>query len=72
MKLAKKTAEETRVAIRNIRREGNEEVKRLEKEKHISEDDTRNTQEEIQMLTDSYIKKIDEILSHKEAEIIEI
>lgn len=71
-KLAKKTAEETRVVIRNIRREGNEEVKRLEKEKHISEDDTRKTQEEIQKLTDSYIKKIDEILSHKEAEIMEI
>jgi ribosome recycling factor len=72
VKLARKTAEETRVTVRNIRREGNEEVKRLEKEKHLSEDDTRKTQEEIQKLTDSYIKKIDEILLHKEAEIMEI
>lgn len=72
VKLAKKMAEETRVSIRNIRREGNEEVKKLEKEKHISEDETRKTIEEIQKLTDNYIKKIDEIFSHKEAEIMEI
>jgi ribosome recycling factor len=72
VKMAKKIAEEARVTIRNIRREGNEDVKRMEKEKHLSEDDTRKTQEEIQKLTDNNIKKIDEILSHKEAEIMEI
>lgn len=72
VKLARKMAEEARVVIRNIRREGNEEVKRFEKEKHISEDDARRYQEEIQKITDSYIKNIDEILSHKEAEIMEI
>lgn len=72
VKLARKLAEETRVSVRNIRREGNEEIKKMEKEKHISEDDTRKTVEEMQKLTDSYIKKIDEILSHKEAEIMEI
>lgn len=72
VKLAKKTAEESRVTIRNIRRDGNEDVKKMEKEKHISEDDTRKTQDEIQKLTDSYVKKIEEILSHKEAEIMEV
>ncbi len=72
VKLAKRTAEEARVSIRNIRRDGNEDVKKMEKEKHLSEDDTRKTQDEIQRLTDSYIKKIDEILSHKEAEIMEV
>ncbi|MBI5199060.1 MAG: ribosome recycling factor [Nitrospirae bacterium] len=72
VKMAKKTAEEARVTIRNIRRDGNEDVKRMEKEKHLSEDDTRKTQEEIQKLTDNNIKKIDEIFSHKEAEIMEI
>ena len=72
VKVAKKTAEEARVAIRNIRRDGNEDIKKMEKEKHLSEDDTRKTQEEIQKLTDNYIKKIDEILSHKEAEIMEV
>ncbi len=72
VKMAKKTAEEARVTIRNIRRDGNEDVKRMEKEKHLSEDDTRKTQEEIQKLTDNNIKKIDEILFHKEAEIMEI
>lgn len=72
VKLARKTAEEARVAIRNIRRDGNEEVKRLENEKHISEDERRRAQEEIQKITDIYIKKIDDTLSHKEAEIMEV
>jgi len=72
VRLARRLAEETRIAVRNIRREGNEEIKRIEKEKQISEDDARKSQEEIQKLTDSYIKNIDEILLHKEAEIMEI
>jgi ribosome recycling factor len=67
-----KRVEEARISIRNIRREINEELKKLEKEKHISEDDTRKTLEEVQKLTDSYIKRADEIMSHKEAEIMEV
>jgi len=67
-----KRGEEARVSIRNIRRDGNEEIKRLEKEKHITKDDVRRSTEEIQKLTDSYIKRVDEVLSHKEAELREI
>jgi len=67
-----KRAEEAKVSIRNIRRDGNEEVKKLEKEKHMSEDESKRMLEEIQKLTDSYIKKTDEVLSHKEKEIMEV
>lgn len=72
VKVVKKRAEEARVAIRNIRRDANEELKKLEKEKHLSEDDARKSHDEIQKLTDSYIKKVDEILQHKENEIMEV
>jgi len=67
-----KRVEETKVSIRNIRREFNDEIKKLEKEKHISEDDMRKSLEEVQKLTDSYIKRADEIMSHKEKEIMEV
>lgn len=72
IKQVHKRVEEAKVSIRNIRREGNDQIKRLEKEKHISEDDTRRSIDEIQKLTDSYIKRSDEIMSHKEAELKEI
>lgn len=72
VKVAKKMAEEAKVAIRNIRRDGNEFVKDLEKEKEISEDDLERGQEEIQKITDSFITKIDETLAHKEKEIMEV
>jgi ribosome recycling factor len=71
-KNVKKRAEEAKVAIRNIRRDGNESLKRLEKDAHISEDETKRAQDEVQKITDSYIKKIDEILSRKEEEIMEV
>ncbi len=72
IKQVHKRVEDAKVSIRNIRREGNDQIKRLEKEKHISEDDTRRSIDEIQKLTDSYIKRSDEIMSHKEAELKEI
>lgn len=72
VKVVKKNAEDSRVAVRNIRRDINEEIKKLEKDKHISEDDTKKSLDEIQKLTDTYIKKIDEILQHKEKEIMEV
>ena len=72
VKLAKKMAEDSRVAIRNIRRDINDEVKKIEKEKKISEDESRKTHEDIQKTTDQYIKKIDEILKQKEQEIMEV
>jgi len=67
-----KRVEEAKVSTRNIRREGNEEIKRLEKEEHISEDETKRTLDEIQKLTASYIKRAEEIMSHKEAELMEV
>ncbi len=72
IKQVHKRVEDAKVSIRNIRREGNDQIKMLEKEKHISEDDTRRSIDEIQKLTDSYIKRSDEIMSHKEAELKEI
>jgi ribosome recycling factor len=72
VKVAKKMTEEAKVAVRNIRRDGNDLLKEMEKEKEISEDDLKRGQEEIQKITDSYIAKIDEALSHKEKEIMEV
>ncbi len=70
-RLAKKMAEESRVSIRNLRREANEMFKELKAEKEISEDDFYKAQEAVQKITDEFIKKIDEITSRKEKEIIE-
>jgi ribosome recycling factor len=71
-KVIHKKAEETRVAIRNLRRDANEAIKKLEKEKTLSEDETKKAQEEIQKLTDKYIKDADYIMSSKEKEIMEV
>jgi len=72
VKVVRKKAEEARVAVRNIRRDINEQVKKLEKEKHISEDEVKKNLDEVQKETDLYIKKIDEILQTKEKEIMEV
>jgi ribosome recycling factor len=74
VKHAKKLAEDARVAIRNIRRDINDEIKKKGKDKnaHISEDETKKLQDEIQKTTDSYIKKIDDLLIHKEKEIMTV
>jgi ribosome recycling factor len=72
VKIVKKKAEETKVAIRNIRRDTNEEIKKIEKEKHLSEDDIKRFQDEIQKVTDSFIAKVDEVLNFKEKEIMEV
>lgn len=72
VKRVHKKGEEAKIALRNIRRDSNDEVKKLEKEKHLSEDDTRRSIEEIQKITDSYIKKVDEVISHKEVELMEV
>jgi ribosome recycling factor len=63
VKLVKKKAEEARVAVRNIRRDSNEE---------LSSDDVKKAHDEVQMITDSFVKKIEEILEHKEKEIMEV
>lgn len=72
VRLVKKMAEDARVAIRNIRRDSNEEIKKAGKEANISEDETKRSQDEIQKLTDQYINKIDELLKKKEIEIMEV
>lgn len=72
VKVVKKRAEESKVAIRNIRRDSNDELKKLEKEKHLSEDDAKKEHDEIQKITDLFIKKVDEVLEHKEKEIMEV
>ena len=71
-KQARKVAEDGKVHIHNIRRDANDDVKKLEKAKEITEDDSKYEQEEIQKLTDSYIKKIDDIVKEKEKDILEI
>ncbi|AEI13717.1 Ribosome-recycling factor [Flexistipes sinusarabici DSM 4947] len=72
MKMVKKMSEEAKIAIRNERRSGNEDIKKLEKEKEISEDDAKKALEQIQNLTDEYIDKIDELTSKKEDEVMQI
>jgi len=72
VKLAKKMAEDARVEVRNIRRKHKEEVKKVEKEHKISEDEMYVDIDEIQKLTDKYIAKVDELLAHKETEIMEV
>jgi ribosome recycling factor len=72
VKLAKNQAEQSRVAVRNIRRDGNEELKKLLKDSSITEDDEKKGGEELQKLTDSYIVKVNQVLEEKEKEIMEV
>ncbi|GAV23464.1 ribosome-recycling factor [Carboxydothermus pertinax] len=72
VKVAKKKAEEARVAIRNIRREANDQIKNLEKDKTVSEDEGKRGQDEVQKLTDKFIKTVDELLKSKEEEIMSV
>jgi ribosome recycling factor len=72
VKQVKKIGEESKVALRNVRREGNDWLKDLEKTKEISEDDLRRGQEHIQKITDRFIGQVDEVLSAKEHEILEV
>lgn len=72
VKVAGRTTEEQRVAVRNVRREANDQLKALQKDGKITEDDRDESLEEIQKLTDSHIKKMDEMLSAKEAEVMEV
>lgn len=72
VKLVRAEAEQSLVAIRNIRRDANSDLKELTKEKEISEDDERGSLEVVQKLTDSFIKNIDEVLAAKEKELMEI
>lgn len=72
VKVVKKMAEGTKVALRNLRREANEQLKGLEKNKKISQDQLHQWMEKVQTSTDKYIEKVDETLAAKEKEILEI
>jgi ribosome recycling factor len=72
IKVVRSEAEGARVAIRNIRRDANNELKKLLKDKSISEDDDRRAQDDIQKLTDKYVAEVDKVLAAKEAELMEI
>ncbi|MDD4048980.1 MAG: ribosome recycling factor [Clostridia bacterium] len=72
VKVAKKKAEDTRVNIRNIRRDANDNIEVIEKDKIVSEDDAKKGQDDIQKLTDKYIKELDGVLNIKEKEIMEV
>ncbi|OLN29008.1 Ribosome recycling factor [Desulfovibrio sp. DV] len=72
VKVGKKHTEEAKVAVRNIRRDANEALKKKKNDKKINEDDQHKGQEDVQKLTDSYIVKTDEAFSKKEKEIMEI
>src|SRR4051812_42340506 len=68
----KKLAEEAKIAIRNIRRDSIDQLKKLEKEKKITEDDLKRSEKEIQDVTNAFVAKIDEVLAHKEKEVMEV
>lgn len=71
IKIVKAEGEQGKVAIRNVRRDANDQVKNLLKEKEISENEQHKAEEEIQKLTDTYVKKVDEVLAAKEKELLD-
>ncbi|MFH0924850.1 MAG: ribosome recycling factor [bacterium] len=72
VKQAKKIVEESKISLRNIRREANEELKRMEKNKELTEDEHHKLTDKIQKLTDSYTNKLDEVYKGKEEDILEV
>lgn len=72
IKLVKKEVENSKIAVRNIRRDTNEELKKLEKASELTKDDLKKAEEEMQKLTDKYIKLADDIYKDKEKEILEV
>lgn len=72
VKHCKQVAEDGKVAIRNIRRDANEHIKKAQKDKEISEDQEADLHDEIQKMTDNHTKRIDELLAKKEAEVMEV
>ncbi len=72
VKQLKKMGEETKVALRNNRRDAIDNLKKLEKEKKISEDDLKRAEKEVQEHTDKHVAKVDEVVAHKEKEVLEV
>jgi ribosome recycling factor len=72
VKQAKGMVEHARISVRNVRKDGNDKIKKLEKDKEVSEDESKKAQEQIQKITDEYIAKIDEAFKTKEADILKV
>ncbi len=72
VKQAKGMVEHAKIAIRNVRKDGNDKIKKLEKDKEISEDESKKAQDQIQKITDEFIAKVDETFKAKEADILKV
>ena len=72
VKTVKKLGEETKIAIRNLRRDANDTLKKMEKDKLITEDQLKRAEKDVQEATDAFVKKVDEVVLHKDKEIMEI
>lgn len=72
VKLVKKFGEEAKVALRNVRRDANDHLKKMEKDKKMTEDELKEAEKETQKLTDEHITMVDDIIKHKEKEIMEV
>lgn len=72
VKIVKKFGEDAKIALRNVRRDTNDHLKRVEKNKELTEDQLKEAEKETQRLTDEHISKIDEMIKHKEKEIMEV
>ncbi|MGE4589286.1 MAG: ribosome recycling factor [Acidaminococcaceae bacterium] len=72
VKVVHKKSEDSRVVIRNVRREANDLIKKIEKAKEITEDEAKKAMDEMQKITDKFIKEIDGIMAHKEKEVMEV
>lgn len=72
VKQAKGMVEHAKVAVRNVRKDGNDKIKKLEKDKEISEDESKKAQDQIQKLTDEHVAKVDEAFKTKEADILKV
>jgi len=72
VKQVKQVGEKARVSIRNIRRDGNDDVKKLEKEDSLSEDEVKRMQDKIQKITDRFVAEVDHIVEHKEKDILTV
>mgnify|MGYP001080623027 CR=1 FL=1 len=68
----RRKAEDDKIALRNIRRDAIDKLKKLEKEKKITEDELKRSEKEVQELTDKHVAKVDEVLAHKEKEVMEV
>ncbi len=72
VRLLHRLAEDGRVAVRQARKDANDEIKRRQKDGELSEDEVRREQDDVQKLTDQYVQKIEELLKKKEAEVLEV